>query len=129
VQSLWEDAFKYAYSEKKEVFSFAVSLKNKRYKVGFLSNTEEPTMNFFYKQGYTMFDEVIFSCEKGFLKPQREIYEIILQRLCVQPEEALFIDDKRENILAAEKVGIQTILFKNPEQLKKELKSLSVIID
>jgi len=69
-----------------------------------------------------MFDVLIFSCKEGFRKPGKEIYEIALRRLNTQPEETIFIDDRIENIRAAESLGIHTILFENIKQFKKNLK-------
>jgi putative hydrolase of the HAD superfamily len=126
IKSLWGDAFKSVYSEKKEMFSLADSLGEHRYRIGLLSNTEVPPMNFFNEQGYKVFDVTIFSCVVGITKPERGIYEITLNRLGVQPNEAIFIDDKEENIKGGREIGINTILFKSPEELKKELVNFSV---
>jgi putative hydrolase of the HAD superfamily len=128
IKSLWGDAFKSAYSEKKEVLSLAYSLRKNGYRIGLLSNTEVPPLNYFQEKGYKVFDAAIFSCVMGIKKPERGIYEITLNSLVVQPKEAIFIDDKEENIKGAEKVGIKTILFKSPGQLKKELVNFSIKI-
>ncbi len=85
-----------------------------------------PPLNYFQEKGYKVFDAAIFSCVIGIKKPERGIYEITLNSLVVQPKEAIFIDDKEENIKGAEKVGIKTILFKSPGQLKKELVNFSI---
>jgi putative hydrolase of the HAD superfamily len=129
IQSLWGDAVRCVFSEKKEVFALIHSLRRNGYKIGFLSNTEIPAMDFFHEQGYKVFDAVIFSCEEGTRKPKRRIYEIALEKLGLKPEEAVFVDDKKENIEGAEKVGIKTVLFENPDQLKEKLLSFSVKID
>ena len=42
------------------------------------------------------------------------------------PKETLFIDDNKKNIDSAKEMGINTILFENPEQLKSELKSFKI---
>ncbi len=122
-QSLWGDAVKDIFSEKKEVFDLIASLRKNGYKIGFLSNTEVPAMKFFHEQGYKIFDIVVFSCVEGIRKPQRKIYEIALKRLGIKSEETVFVDDRIENIKGAERVGINRILFKNPEQLKQGLTS------
>jgi epoxide hydrolase-like predicted phosphatase len=83
-------------------------------------------MNYFREKGYRIFDVTVFSCIEGIRKPEKGIYEITLIRLGVKPKEAIFIDDKRDNVNGAEKIGINTILFESPEQLKKELSSFSV---
>lgn len=124
--SLWGDAFKYAYHEKREVFSMASSLHNKSYKIGLLSNTEVPSVKFFYEQKYDMFDALVFSCKEGTRKPEKRIYEIALKKLQVEPKEAVFIDDDKRYTRGAEELGINTILFKNTKQLKKDLALLGV---
>lgn len=53
------------------------------------------------------------SCDDKLRKPDKKAFELILERLKVRPEESIFIDDKQENIDAAEKLGIKTILFEN----------------
>jgi len=75
-----------------------------------------------------MFDVLVFSCKEGFRKPEKEIYEITLNRLNTQPGETLFIDDRIENIRGAESLGIQTILFKDDEQLREKLALFSIKI-
>ncbi|MCK4554317.1 HAD family phosphatase [Candidatus Parcubacteria bacterium] len=127
--SLWGDAFQYVYSPKAGMFSLASSLRNKNYKIGFLSNTEIPAMKYFHKQKYNMFDIMIFSCAEGVIKPESKIYKILLQRLEAKPRETIFIDDNMKYIEGAKKVGINTILFQDSSQVKKELLSFSVIIE
>jgi len=124
--SLWQDAVRQVYSPKKEMFSLASRLKDRGYKVGLLSNTETAAMNYFCEQQYHMFDVTVFSCAEGTRKPEKRIYETVLDRLGVQSNEAVFIDDKEENIDAAGELGIHGILFTSPEQVKKELASLLV---
>lgn len=125
-RSLWGDAFRNAYSPKKEVFSLASSLRRKGYKIGFLSNTEVPAMKYFYEQDYNIFDALVFSCAEGTMKPEKRIYELMLERIGLPPKETVFIDDREEYIDGAKEVGINTILFKDVEQVRKELAALSV---
>ena len=56
------------------------------------------------------------------MKPEERIYRIALQQLDVNPQEAIFIDDRQENIEGANNLGIHTILFETPQQLNEELK-------
>ena len=123
LSSLWETAFRQAYVENKEIFLLASTLKKNGYRIGLLSNTEVPAMRFFHEQQYSMFDVTVFSCVEGTRKPEERMYQILLQRLEVQPEEVLFIDDNEEYIHGAERLRINTILFKNHRQLRKELSS------
>ena len=125
---LWEHVFGQVYTPKGEMFALASMLKERGYKVGLLSNTESPTVRFFHQQGYTMFDATVFSCDEGTAKPERRIYEIALERLGVKPREAVFIDDRVDFIEGAQKLGMYTIRFENPQQVKEALASLAIPI-
>lgn len=71
-------------------------------------------------------DGGILSYKEHVIKPQPEIYQILIERYKFVPEEAVFMDDLEANIKGAQKAGIQTILFQNEEQAKKELRELGV---
>ena len=58
-----------------------------------------------------MFDGEVVSCEEHTVKPEPQIYRILLERYGLQPDETLFIDDRRANIEAAEALGIHGRLF------------------
>jgi putative hydrolase of the HAD superfamily len=126
VPSLWADAFKAAYVPREEIFSLAGGLCKKGYKTAFLSNTEEPAMQYFHQFGYDMFDVLVFSCAEGTSKPERRIYELTIQRLGSEAEQSVFIDDKTEYINGAQKAGLNTILFESISQVKNELAGLGV---
>lgn len=124
LSSLWEAAFTASYVENTEMFLLASHLKKDGYRIGLLSNMEVPAMRFFHTQHYTIFDITVFSCLEGTWKPEERIYRILLQRLGVQPEEVVFIDDKQEYITAAQKVGLNAILFKKYSQVHETLSLL-----
>jgi putative hydrolase of the HAD superfamily len=67
------------------------------------------------------FDVLVWSYQLGIAKPDAEIYRHTLERLGTQPEETLFIDDKRENVEAARALGIRSIEYSSVEQLRAEL--------
>ncbi len=62
-------------------------------------------------------DRVFFSHELHLRKPDIEIYERILALSETKPEEALFLDDKKENLIGAERAGINTLHVTTPKQL------------
>jgi putative hydrolase of the HAD superfamily len=125
--TLWDDAIRAVYRPKEEMFALASLLKGRGYKVGLLSNTELPSVRFFHEQGYAQFDATVFSCEVGTCKPEHRIYEIALERLGVGPSEAVFIDDRADFIEGAQKLGMHTIRFESPEQVKGALVALSIL--
>ena len=55
-----------------------------------------------------------------------EIYQLLLNRYNLNPEETVFTDDLEANIEAAKKEGIHGIVFKSPDQLKDDLIALGV---
>lgn len=59
-------------------------------------------------------------------KPDIRIFKEIIKKLDVKAEECVYIDDQEKNIPPAKEVGMHAILFKNNNQLEKELKQLKV---
>ena len=72
------------------------------------------------------FEGIVVSGTEKMRKPFNEIYELTLNRFNIEAAQSLFIDDNARNIEAAKKMGINTIRFNNPTQLKSELKSLNI---
>ncbi len=70
------------------------------------------------------FDVIVVSSEEKLAKPDPRIFELVVERLGVQPGEAVFVDDFPENIQAAQNAGLQTIQFRSTEQTIKELEEL-----
>lgn len=129
IPSLWGDAFRSVYSARTEVFALVSKLHDNGYKTALLSNAEPPAMQYFYQQGYNMFNVLVFSCAEGIVKPERKIYETTVGKLDSQPRQAILIDDKAEFINGAEKAGLNGIIFKNLKQVKGELAQLGVKTD
>ena len=63
----------------------------------------------------------VASCDVGVRKPNPEIYQILLDKYNLKPKESLFIDDKLGNVEAAQKLGFQTILFKESVDLAEKI--------
>lgn len=126
VPSLWPGAFRWAYVPRREVFRLVSALHASGYKTALLSNTELPAAQLFRALGYDMFDALVFSCEQGVAKPEPRIYEITLEKLGSTAPRSVFVDDKPDYIEGAKAVGINTILFTDIEQLKRDLIALGV---
>ncbi len=109
-----------------EVIALVENLKQK-YEVFCLVNAEKDVVPLVRKRGiYSHFQKAYISTEMGMEKPDLEIYEAVLKDINFVPEETLFIDDKKPNVDAADKLGIHTILYKNYKDLKEELVNLKV---
>lgn len=74
------------------------------------------------------FDDFILSYEAGFNKKEIGFYKILLDRIGCKPRECVFIDDLQEFLDIAKSFGIQTILFKNSNQLKFDLRKFDIRI-
>lgn len=73
------------------------------------------------------FDGIVISADINYIKPEPEIYDILLDRYNLKAEETLFIDDFVINLIAAEKAGIKTIHFRDSKDLKEKLLNLGII--
>lgn len=58
-----------------------------------------------------LFKEIVISGEVGYRKPDYSIYDILLLKLNVTPQNCVFIDDRYKNLKAASERGFKTIRF------------------
>lgn len=103
-------------------------LKDAGYKLYVLSNMSREFIDFLRKLPvYRYFDGEVVSCEVNVIKPEPEIYRLLLSKYGLEASESLFIDDRPVNIEAADAMGIATLLFDNRnreascDQLRKML--------
>lgn len=73
------------------------------------------------------FHHAYYSNEVGFRKPDKEIYEFILQKENLIPSETFFVDDKAENVEAAKVLGIQAYQLTDRCKLQQLLAELKII--
>jgi putative hydrolase of the HAD superfamily len=99
------------------------AIQDAGFKTAILSNMGEELLAYMRQEfGWLgRFDHHTWSCELGIAKPDPEIYRYTCSRIDVTPGHALFIDDKPENIAAAESIGLAAILFTTVEALQLEL--------
>lgn len=112
----------------KEVLELSTEWRN-NFRLAILSNISYEWLDFseqsFHLSHY--FHPIIASYKLGIAKPEKEIYEYALKKLETQPQEIVFIDNMSKNLPVARKLGIKTILYKNPIQLKYNLSQLTKI--
>ncbi|HJW18184.1 MAG TPA: HAD family phosphatase [Flavisolibacter sp.] len=133
----WEHAIRAFYARWKEMFMGTIDgsvailqeLKSKGYKLYALTNWNAELFNqtiddFPFLQ---LFDGKVVSGAVKKTKPGEDIYRHLLDKYHIDPVQALFIDDKEENIQTAEKLGIKGIQFKDPIQLRNELQALGIL--
>lgn len=103
------------------------SLKAKGYQTALLSNVRKSRAEIKRKLGlYDLFHPTLFSYEVGVRKPDPKSYQLLLEKLNLPPEAVIFIDNKPENIAAAKAVGIDGILFEDPNQLFEALRKRGI---
>lgn len=69
-----------------------------------------------------LFDVIVFSAEVGMQKPNPEIFRLALSRLEVEPQEAIFLDDRQKNVEAALSIGMHGLLFTETQQAIQDIK-------
>jgi putative hydrolase of the HAD superfamily len=91
-----------------------------KYKVYLLSNTNVIHWNSFKENFHSKersktfeayFDKAFYSFEMGLRKPGEAIFHHVIKELQIDPGKTVFIDDSVQNIEAAKKAGLQTILL------------------
>ena len=92
------------------------SLKMAGYKLYILSNWgkwhfEELQKRNEFREFLQYFDGGIVSYQVGLKKPDRKIYEVLIDKYNIDPTSAVFYDDKPENVQAAKEVGLNAVVF------------------
>ena len=95
-----------------------------RYKVGLLSNAWDDLRQTMHQRWNIdgLFDELIISAEVKIVKPDPRIFQLAVDRLKVQPQEAVFVDDIMENVAAARTQGLIGIQYLELDQTLAELR-------
>ena len=65
----------------------------------------------------------MFSCEVGFVKPERQIYDHLLLKLAVPASQVLFVDDVGDNVEGARAAGLRAAVFESIDDLRRLLDS------
>lgn len=101
----------------------------KKYKVFFLSDSiAERAKKLNTKYNFLQwFEDGVFSHQVRVRKPNPDIYKLLIKRVKINPREAIFIDDKSHHLSPASKLGIKTILFTSPADLRKKFIELGIL--
>lgn len=109
----------------KKLSEFIPMIRN-QYSTALLSNIGADMMDDFFSQDdYTKyFDEVVLSGAVGIAKPDPAIFELTCQRLGVELNEAVMIDDMQSTVDFVKTLGMQSICYKDFDQFMSELETL-----
>lgn len=122
------DAFRRRYRADERINEGVLNLVkqlNGRYKLAVLSNSPPGLMEWLTDWKIVgLFDVVLCSGDEGVVKPDPAAFEKTLERLGVQPGEAVFIDDAHEHVESARTCGLHAILFTTVRGLEIELAGL-----
>jgi len=109
-------------------YSWIKDLKDRGYKVYLLSNYGRTSFEAAKTHGRLSFlplvDGAVISYEVQVVKPEPEIYRALLSKYGLKAEESIFLDDKAENIEAAQLLGFHGIVVEGYAQAKKDLEKL-----
>lgn len=96
---------------------------SRKYKIVILSNINAGRYDIIKKRFINVndFNRLFLSFRIRAAKPDRRIYRYMLGKLNVNPDEVLFTDNDRDNTDTARRLGINTILFRDPGQLQREI--------
>lgn len=78
---------------------------------------------------FNYFNDIVVSGEVKCIKPEPQIYQILLQKHNLEANSCIFIDDTIANVQAAINLGMDGIVFESPDQLANDFKKYSICVD
>lgn len=120
---LKRDNLKETYPLIKNNFEYIKNLKKRGYKLYLLSNITEDS--YFYINNLIDIDSIfkggIYSYKENLIKPDYNIYNLIVDRFKLDKSETIFFDDKEKNVIAANKMGLKSYVFTSIDDVEKKL--------
>ncbi|MFW9988830.1 MAG: HAD family hydrolase [Candidatus Odinarchaeota archaeon] len=105
-------------------------LKQEGFSIFILSNyIDEPFE--YIKNKYDFFsllDGLVVSFQEKLIKPEIQIYQILVDRYNLIPNESIFLDDHKKFLEPAKKLGIYTLLIQPQTDIKTELRKLKILL-
>ncbi|MEM3247646.1 MAG: HAD family phosphatase [Candidatus Micrarchaeaceae archaeon] len=131
VRGSWSKTFRQSVKVREDMVELLPKLEKTGIKIAITTNTNFSDFGSLYRKGGPLHElkekyPIFASCYINFAKPDPKYYEYVLKRMNVPPEETVFIDDKLTYIVGAEGLKIKTILFKDYNQLVRDLYRLGI---
>lgn len=119
-----------------KILSSLKELRSKGIKICLISNADVIDSKYWNESPLSeFFDEAIFSCDVGLLKPGKRIYELAMEKTGYEPHQCMFVGDGGSSELkGAKSVGMQTVFTemldkKAPEQRERIMKDADHIVE
>lgn len=126
VLKIWKESYLEVMSINEELLELADNLREK-YRVAVITNAPKLHAQINKERGlFSHFDPALISCDIGLVKPQKEIFELVLVKLSLKVDECVFIDDREKHLSIPREMGFQIIHFRDNQQLIKDLRKLDI---
>ena len=107
-------------------FQLLKSLHNQGHRIFILSNLPKQAFDYLYEQEEIKpwLEHGVYSYQERINKPDLRLYQILLDKYSIQANNAIFIDDRKENVDAAKKLGLETIQCLDTNKLENKVREL-----
>lgn len=107
----------------KNNFEYIKGLRKRGYKLFLLTNITEDSYNYINEliNIDETFDGGIYSYQEHLIKPDYDIYNLLINRFNLNKDETIFFDDKAKNVKAANEVGIKSYVFTSINNIESNL--------
>ena len=104
-------------------FEYIKTLKKQGYKLYLLTNITEDSYNYINDliNINSIFDGGIYSYQEHIIKPDKRIYNLLIDKYNLKKSETIFFDDKEKNIISAINQGFSSYVFKSIEDIKNNI--------
>ena len=104
-------------------FEYIKTLKKQGYKLYLLTSITEDNYNYINDliNINSIFDGGIYSYQEHIIKPDKRIYNLLIDKYNLKKSETIFFDDKEKNIISAINQGFSSYVFKSIEDIKNNI--------
>ena len=104
-------------------FEYIKTLKKQGYKLYLLTNITEDSYNYINNliNINSIFDGGVYSYQEHIIKPDKRIYNLLIDKYSLKKSETIFFDDKEKNIISAINQGISSYVFKSIDDIKNNI--------
>lgn len=112
----------------KNNFKYIKSLKERGFKIYLLTNITEDSYNYINDliNINKIFDGGIYSYQEHLIKPNYDIYNLLISKFKLNKDETIFFDDKEKNIIAARSIGIKSFIFTSIDDIEKNINTINL---